>query len=55
MVRKYQNNQEKLDAIRQAIAVRQKWLKAVREGHFRYQPKDEQVREERPHREAVHR
>lgn len=32
MVRKYQNNQEKLDAIRQAIAVRQKWLKAVREG-----------------------
>lgn len=32
MVRKYHNNQEKLDAIRQAIAVRQKWLKAVRDG-----------------------
>ena len=32
MVRKYKNNQEKLDAMRQAIALRQKWLQAIREG-----------------------
>lgn len=32
MIIKYKNNQEKFDAIRRAIAVRQKWLKAVRDG-----------------------
>lgn len=32
MVRKYQNKQERLDAMRRAIALRQKWVKAVREG-----------------------
>lgn len=32
MVKKYQNNQEKLNAMRNAIALRERWLKAVREG-----------------------
>ena len=32
MVKKYNNNQEKLDAMRKAIALRQLWLKAIHEG-----------------------
>lgn len=32
MVKKYQNNQEKLSAMKNAIALRDRWLKAVREG-----------------------
>ena len=32
MVRKYKNVQERKDAMRQAIALRQKWLQAMREG-----------------------
>lgn len=32
MVRKYRNNQEKLEAMRQAIALRQRWLQAIRKG-----------------------
>ena len=32
MVKKSQNNQEKLNAMRYAIALRERWLKAVREG-----------------------
>lgn len=32
MVRKYKNNQEKVDAMRQAIALRQRWLQAIRKG-----------------------
>ncbi|MBQ1208856.1 MAG: hypothetical protein II276_03140 [Bacteroidales bacterium] len=32
MIKKYKNNQEKLDAMRQAVALRQKWLQAIRKG-----------------------
>lgn len=32
MIKKYQNDQEKLNAMRNAIALRERWLKAVREG-----------------------
>ena len=32
MVKRYRNNQEKLDAMRSAIALRQRWIKAIREG-----------------------
>lgn len=32
MVKRYRNNQEKLDAMRGAIALRQRWVKAIQEG-----------------------
>ncbi|MGM9786333.1 MAG: hypothetical protein ACI3ZS_05790 [Candidatus Cryptobacteroides sp.] len=32
MIKKYQNNREKYNAMRNAIALRERWLKAVREG-----------------------
>lgn len=32
MVKKYTNNQEKLNAIRNAIALKDRWLKAIHEG-----------------------
>lgn len=35
MIKRYQNNQEKIDAMRQAITLRQKWVEAVRKGATR--------------------
>lgn len=35
MIKRYHNNQEKIDAMRQAITLRQKWVEAVRKGATR--------------------
>ena len=32
MVKKYQNNQEKVNAMKSAIALRERWLKAIHIG-----------------------
>ncbi|MCQ2137825.1 MAG: hypothetical protein MJY60_03885 [Bacteroidales bacterium] len=37
MIRQYDKNEERIEAFRQAVALRQKWSQAVREGASREQ------------------